>query len=220
MKPTLKLCGNHSQKDVFVTLKSKADYIGFVFAKSKRQVTINQVSEWLNTYQDLLTRKKIVALFVNETIEMILETIERLPIDVIQCHGNESVKDIARLKEKVDIPIWKVIHSGEGALAYMAAFSGLVDGFIIDCKFQGAWGGTGHSFDWSEIPAYQKEAKKQRVPLVIAGGINPNNIDELLRFQPDGIDVSSGIEENGEKSKRLVEQLVERMNQNAHNISR
>ncbi len=64
-----------------------------------------------------------------------------------------------------------------------------------------------------------KEACKQ-VPVFIAGGINPTNIDELLSYQPDGIDVSSGIEENGKKSSELIRQLEERMNRNGSNVSR
>jgi phosphoribosylanthranilate isomerase len=71
---------------------------------------------------------------------------------------------------------------------------------------------TGVSFDWTYIPTYLNEGKKQGVPVFIAGGINPDNIEHVLDYQPDGIDVSSGIEENGRKSRKLIRQLEERMN--------
>jgi phosphoribosylanthranilate isomerase len=210
LQPLLKLCGNHSLEDTAHSLSSTADYIGFVFADSKRRVSRKQIQEWLTVHEK--KEKKLVALFVNETAETIRTIISSLPIDIIQCHGNESAEEIDKIKRTTKLTVWKAIHHNEEALNLMKTYHGIADGFIVDCKVGNQWGGTGVSFDWTYIPTYLNEGKKQGVPVFIAGGINPDNIEHVLDYQPDGIDVSSGIEENGRKSRKLIRQLEERMN--------
>jgi phosphoribosylanthranilate isomerase len=219
LQPLLKLCGNHSVHDTTVTLASSADYIGFVFAKSKRQVVREQVLEWLRECESK-NNKKLVALFVNESVRSILESIHDLPLDVIQCHGNESAEEVKELKEQIDIPIWKAIHHHQDAIKLMQSYEGIVSGYIVDCKVGDQWGGTGVSFDWDYIPFYLEEGKRQGVPVFIAGGIRPGNVEKVLQYRPDGIDVSSGIEESGKKSRELIRQLEERMKRNGNNVSR
>lgn len=219
MSPLLKLCGNHSADDIKVSFNSSADYIGFVFAESKRKVERKQVVEWLDKQQSK-GQKQLVALFVNASTADILSAIEGLPFDVIQCHGHESAEQIAEIKERTGLVVWKVIHHNEAALSLMQTYKGIADGYIVDCKVGNQWGGTGVSFDWRYAPSYINEGRVQQVPVFIAGGINPGNVEELLSFQPDGIDVSSGIEEDGKKSSELVRQLEERMNRNGSDVSR
>ncbi|MDT8860006.1 phosphoribosylanthranilate isomerase [Alkalihalobacillus sp. MEB130] len=218
MQPLLKLCGNHSEHDTNVTLSSNADYIGFVFAKSKRQVVREQVEAWLK--QEGKKEKKLVALFVNEKIEQIEDAIKGLPIDIIQCHGDETAEEVKKINEQIQLPIWKAIHHQPDAISVMRKYEGLVSGYIVDCKVGDQWGGTGVSFDWEYIPAYLEEGKRQGVPIFIAGGIRPDNVDKVLEYGPDGIDVSSGIEDNGQKSKELISQLEERMKRYDNNVSR
>ncbi|MFC0559888.1 phosphoribosylanthranilate isomerase [Halalkalibacter alkalisediminis] len=210
MQPLLKLCGNHSIDDTNLSLASSADYVGFVFAESKRQVTREQLKTWLLNRE--LKEKKLVALFVNETANTIQSLILDLPIDIIQCHGSETAKEIAKIKQVTCLPVWKAIHHNSEALQVMRTYHGSVDGYIVDCKVGNQWGGTGVSFDWTYIPAYLQEGRTQGVPVFIAGGIRPENIDQVLSYEPDGIDVSSGIEENGNKCNKLIKQLEERMN--------
>ncbi|WP_088102202.1 phosphoribosylanthranilate isomerase [Halalkalibacter urbisdiaboli] len=209
MRPLLKICGNHSKHDVHVALASGADYIGFVFAESKRKVTNNDLRNWL---QGERNGKKVVALFVNADADMISSSIKGVPVDIIQCHGAESVELVQDVKRKIALPVWKVIHHHEQALETMRSFTGVADGYIIDCKADGKWGGTGKSFDWSHVPAYVEEGRHQQVPVFIAGGVSPDNVEQLLAYQPDGIDLSSGIEQDGFKSASLVNELEERMN--------
>nr|WP_285874279.1 phosphoribosylanthranilate isomerase [Halalkalibacter oceani] len=215
----LKLCGNHSAEDTEIALMSGADYAGFVFAESKRQVTREQVKEWLASYHGK-KRPKIVALFVNAAAEQIAETVVELPIDIIQCHGAETPEKVKEIKKQTGLPVWKVIHHEDDALQKMKAYEGIVLGYVVDCKVGKQWGGTGVSFDWKYVPHYIAEGRRQKVPVLIAGGIRPENVGELMRYQPDGIDVSSGIEQDGRKSRVLVEQLVERMNNNGSDLSR
>jgi phosphoribosylanthranilate isomerase len=209
LKPLLKICGNHDERDVETVIHSETDYLGFVFVPSKRQVTIEMVEKWLAKWPN--RKQKIVALFVNEAVDVIKDVVETLSIDVVQCHGNESPEDLKELKKHLPCPIWKVIHAKDDALSYMRQFNGLADGYIVDCKVEGYWGGTGQTFDWEMIPTFLAEGKAQGVNVMIAGGVSPQNIDKLLSYQPGGIDISSGVESNGRKDRHKIEQIVERM---------
>lgn len=210
MRPLLKYCGNHSFHDLQCSLNSRADYIGVVFAKSKRQVTQEQLSDWLNK----LTwpkEKKLVGLFVNEEIEKIKTIVQTVPLHIVQCHGNESAEYMKQLAEEISLPLWKAIHHCEGAWEVMELYAPYVETFVIDNKTAHAWGGTGTSFDWSHVPCYLKKGKELKRKVIIAGGIRPENVEKLLAYHPCGIDLSSGIEENGQKSAFKMAQLEERI---------
>ncbi|BAB05381.1 phosphoribosylanthranilate isomerase [Halalkalibacterium halodurans] len=218
MQPMLKYCGNRSLEDVQAAATSKADYLGFVFAKSKRQVTVNEVTRWLD--QVNVNGKKLVALFVNEPIDQIVNVVKQGPFDVIQCHGTENRDYIMTLKERIDLPVWKAIHHSGQGLQMMRALEGVVEAFVVDAKVEGQWGGTGQSFDWHVVPLYLQEGKRQQVPVFIAGGINPHNVELLLPYGPCGIDISSGIEENGQKSSAKICQIEKKVLGDDSHISR
>ncbi|MEB1806836.1 MAG: phosphoribosylanthranilate isomerase [Bacillaceae bacterium] len=219
MRTKLKYCGNHSSQDVNNAINSQADYIGFVFAESKRKVTADDVNNWFRSAPANHT-KQIVALFVNATISEIEEIVSKVHVDIIQCHGNETPELVQEIKQRVKKPIWKVIHHQEKAWQDMKAFAPYVDAFIIDSKVKGQWGGTGITFDWGHIPNYIEQGKTLQRPVFIAGGINPSNVGELLTYQPDGIDISSGIEKDGIKDKTLIKQIEERITNHDNQLSR
>ena len=206
---TLKYCGNRSLEDLQMTVKSSADYIGVIFAQSKRQVKVETLKGWLE--QISLKEKKLVGVFVNARKEEIKHVVSEIPLRVIQCHGCETREELLALKQEFTIPIWKAIHHSEEGVMTMRKYAGAVDGFVIDSKVKGAWGGTGKAFDWSFVPAYLNEAKRQKVPCFIAGGIHAGNIDELLRYNPDGIDLASGIEINEQKAETEIKKIEERV---------
>ncbi|PLR66767.1 phosphoribosylanthranilate isomerase [Bacillus sp. UMB0893] len=210
-KPLIKLCGNRSLKDLQITSQSNADYLGFIFAKSKRRVEPNQVKEWLKEVD--INDKQLVAIFVNAKLKELENVMNELPIDVIQCHGTESVNETAEIKTLFNKTVWKALPHFEGTLSAMRAFKDTADGFVIDSKVKDAFGGTGQTFDWSRVPLYSNAAKKMNKTLFIAGGIQPDNVVELLGHNPEGIDISSGIEQNEKKDKALLDRLEERVNQ-------
>lgn len=213
-KPLIKLCGNRSLEDLQITSQSSADYLGFIFAKSKRRVEPNKVYEWLKKVD--MNDKQLAAIFVNAQLKEIENVLNELPIDVIQCHGTESVSETAEIKTRFNKTVWKALPHYEGTLSDMRAFEDAADGFVIDSKVKDAFGGTGQTFDWSSVPLYMDAAKKMNKTLFIAGGIQPGNIDELLGLSPLGIDISSGIERNEKKDKSLLVRLEERVN---HHVS-
>lgn len=208
MTALLKYCGNHSFEDIVVTSNSQADYLGFVFAPSKRCVSAEEVANWLG---ELTVTQKLVGVFVNASLQEIEDVIKHVPLDVIQCHGDETPEFITNIKTHLNKIVWKVIHHSDLGLKTMKKYSGLVDGFVIDSKAANARGGTGVTFDWDAIPSYQREALAQNVPCFIAGGVNVNTIETLLDYEPIGIDLSSGIEEQGQKSAELRNQFEARL---------
>lgn len=204
-----KFCGNQSLEDLKLTASSNADYIGFIFAPSKRKVAAEKVGKWIQCVE--LKNKRLVGIFVHATLSEIENVLLNVPLSIIQCHGNETVEDIMKIKHYTHLKIWKAIHHGDGAIDKMKQFAGIVDGFIIDTKMNNVWGGSGVAFDWSYIPSYMQEARRQGVICLIAGGVNVDNIETLLNYDIDGIDLASGIEINGNKDIeriRIIEKWV------------
>ncbi|TVP84639.1 MAG: bifunctional phosphoribosylanthranilate isomerase/tryptophan synthase subunit beta [Alkalicoccus sp.] len=198
----IKFCGTRSEEDYKAALRSKADFIGFIFADSKRKVSASQVKSWKTS--NAPGSKKLIGVFVNESPEIIKKTALQAGIDSIQLHGSETPDEVKNLKEETSLTIFKTIHHSSEALEQMRLFEGFVDGYVIDTKTPAGWGGTGTSFDWEAVPAYTKEAAEQNVFCLIAGGITPDNIKDLLAFEPHGIDVSSGIETDERNDERKM----------------
>ncbi|MBM7604420.1 phosphoribosylanthranilate isomerase [Metabacillus crassostreae] len=216
--PKLKYCGVRNIDDLKLVSQSQANYIGFIFAESKRKVKPAEVKKWLEDVD--VKDKMLVAVVVNPTSEELQEVIKKIPVDVIQFHGNESLEQIKKVQKQFGgLVIWKALHHHENTLKQMEEFIDTVDGFVIDSRIKGAWGGTGVSFDWKAAPQYINYAMLQNKDCFIAGGINEKNISRLLELQPQGIDLSSGIEEDEKKNKAKIQQIEERMLQYV-NLSR
>ncbi|SDJ49057.1 phosphoribosylanthranilate isomerase [Salimicrobium halophilum] len=206
MEPLIKLCGNQTESDIEKGAFSNATHLGFIFVKSAgRYVFPEKIGKWVKRIRP---SQKLVGVFVNPTIDEIDEVLRFVPLDVIQLHGNETVSELLKIKESFPMPVWKAIHHNQDGLSIMRLFSGVAEGFIIDSKVKGAYGGTGVTFDWEAIPRYKEEANKQNVPCLMAGGVNPSNIKELMTHKPEGIDVSSGIETDGEKDFHKIQLIT------------
>jgi phosphoribosylanthranilate isomerase len=214
----LKYCGNHSISDLEVVSGGCSNYIGFVFAESKRKADPKKIREWLKKVK-FDSKKKIVGVFVNPTIEEISAVMKEIPLDIIQCHGEEPPTMVVTLKNIFSVEIWKVIHHHKDALNEMEEYAGLVDAYLIDKRTKVLRGGTGETFDWTFVPMYLEKARSLKIPCFIAGGVNPDNISQLLAYKPDGIDLASGIEINGQKNTKKMKQLEERMGKNVYKCS-
>lgn len=209
-KTKIKFCGNKSLEDYEASVQTEADYIGFVFAESKRQVKVEKVANWVATLPP--QNKLLVGIFVNQSKKDILQAVRTVPLDIIQCHGDEDVHLIKELKAACDVEIWKVIHhEDETSVEKLKPFLGLLDGFVIDKKNGTQYGGTGTGFNWGHIPLYDRLSTQYNIPYLIAGGINEETLPELLTYDPQGIDLSSGTEVDFVKSKEkmnLIESMV------------
>lgn len=215
MSINVKLCGNRSLLDLKTSIESGADYIGVVFAESKRKVDPVELSQWLKQTQ-LAKEQQLVGVFVNPTIGELEDVMKLVDLDVIQLHGHEDIAHVLNIKEKFRSTIWKAIHHTDSSVELMNLYKGVIDGYVVDAKSKEAWGGTGEQFDWKAVPHYIEEAEKQGVPCFIAGGVNSENVFELASLKPHGIDVSSGIESEGKKDLNKIEEIMRRSKHVSH----
>ncbi|MCD7033371.1 phosphoribosylanthranilate isomerase [Metabacillus sp. GX 13764] len=208
-RPLIKYCGISSLEDLRAASASQADYIGMIFAESKRRIDPKEATEWIS--ETGLNGKKLAAVTVNPGEEEILSIAETLPLSVIQFHGDEDPAFLAQIKKTAGIDVWKAVSGGSSVLEEMARYQSVCDGFVADSRTKDAYGGTGKTFDWNLVPAIVQEAKKYGKLCFIAGGISYLNIERLMEYKPEGIDLASGIEENGKKSLEKIKQLEEKV---------
>ncbi|GAA0360568.1 phosphoribosylanthranilate isomerase [Bacillus horti] len=250
----LKICGNQSWDDLKVlqTYGDQINHVGFIFTKqSKRVVSAEQVSSWLEEYPSLL--EKAVAVFLNQEADEILQILGQTGIQTVQLHGNESLDTVNELIEKHrfemekkgykgTLSIWKVLHvhtdvmkrwdathnqgiEEVGEQAFVQKVEQLqqdiqtwvnhVDAFLLDTQVKGSVGGTGMRFDWRILPLladFIEQLSDKSKPLWIAGGVRPENVEELIQgYGIRGIDIASGAEVNGKKDALILKRLIERM---------
>ena len=190
----IKICGLFQVEDIDYVNEAKPDYVGFVFAKSKRQVDIHQAEKLKNKLDSNI---KAVGVFDDEQISEITAIVKMGIIDLIQLHGHEDNAYIKQLKQSVQMPIIKAIKVIEkddlNNLDYEC------DYYLLDSKISG----SGKSFDWSLIKDLDK-------PFFLAGGIDLDNLDEAMSKADYGIDVSSGVETNGIKDRNKIIEIVRR----------
>jgi phosphoribosylanthranilate isomerase len=212
----IKICGLFREEDVGFANEAGPDYVGFVFAESRRQVSAALAARLRGRLDSGIVP---VGVFVNAPVEAIAALYRDGVIAMAQLHGDEDGGYIAALKELTpDIPVIKAVraervtagitgaHSngsrdtGEGRGGIFLSPAGLVDYLLLD---SGA-GGTGTAFDWKRLAA----APAWWPPWFLAGGIGPHNIEEAVRLKPYGIDVSSGAESGGFKDRDKMIYLV------------
>ncbi len=192
----IKICGLKRNEDIEYVNEALPDYIGFVFSKSRRHVTLQQAYD---LKRDLNSRIKSVGVFVNEPQDMIAELAKNGIIDLAQLHGNEDNVYISKLREKTDgkVKIIKAISiSNEFSIDQINEID--ADFFLLD----NGSGGTGKAFDYSLI----KNKVNDRI--FLAGGINAGNIKNAVSLNPYCIDVSSGAESDGIKDREKIIKLV------------
>lgn len=194
----IKICGLTRQQDIDIVNAALPDYIGFVFAKSRRQID-GKSAKMLK--ERLSPRIKAVGVFVNEKIENIIRLCSQEVIDMIQLHGDESEDYIKELKEHVRNEIIKAVRIRENDdLKKAAQFS--CDYLLFDAYDEKEYGGTGKTFDWSVIKDINR-------PFFLAGGINSENVFYAVKYyNPYCIDVSSSVETNGYKDPEKVMEII------------
>jgi phosphoribosylanthranilate isomerase len=190
----IKICGLFREEDIAYVNEVKPDYVGFVFAKSKRQVTYQQAKH----LKSLLSKDiKAVGVFVDENIDFIEKLVNDHIINMVQLHGHEDESYINNLKQKINTTIIKAIQVKEKKdldISYD------VDYYLLDNKIAG----SGETFDWNLI-------KQMNKPIFLAGGICLDNIDEALLIDVYALDVSSGAETNGVKDYTKIKEIVRRV---------
>lgn len=196
----IKICGLTRTEDIEMVNEFLPDYIGFVFAKSRRQVSAEQAKELKNKLRPAI---KAVGVFVNEKPENIAEIANQGIIDLIQIHGDEDAAYCAQLRKLTQAPIIKVVRvEREDDLAGIEEFD--CDYYLFDTLSSKDYGGTGKAFDHSLL--YNKEIKK---PFFVAGGLNQDNVAAVIEvIKPFGVDTSGGVETDGIKDANKIKEFI------------
>ena len=195
----VKICGITRVEDALAAAAAGADAIGLVFyAKSPRAVDIEQARAILAALPPFVTT---VGLFVDAERSELERILASVPLDLLQFHGDESVQQC----EAFGRPYIKALRvkAGDDIAAQVARYPS-AQGILLDAYVEGVPGGTGEAFDWSLIP--QALSK----PLILAGGLRPDNVAEAVsRVRPYAVDVSGGVEASkGVKDVEKVDAFI------------
>lgn len=192
----IKICGIRRREDIEIINKYQPDYIGFVFAKSKRQVTPEQAAK----LSEMLTGDtKTVGVFVNASYGDIKNAVDVAGLDVVQLHGDEDEEYIKNLD--VGCEIWKAVRVRDGA--DIPDVKG-ADRLLLDKYTEKEYGGSGKTFDWSSVGTVKTDK-----PIILAGGLDKNNVNNGIKiFNPVCVDVSSSVETDGFKDEKKIKEFI------------
>ena len=208
--PKVKMCGISKVETIPAVVEAKPDYMGLVFAPSKRQVTVDQAKTLVEELHKQYTKRynngaeqsnndeiKTVGVFVNETLDNLVSIATETNLDAVQLHGDEDEAFIQSLKERTNVEVWKAVQIRSAADAE-AWIDSSADMLLFDAYHKDERGGTGEVFDWSCLDEFER-------PFMLAGGIDSTNVARAIRtVRPYGIDISSGIETDGVKDDEKI----------------
>jgi phosphoribosylanthranilate isomerase len=206
----VKICGIREKAHALTAIEAGADFIGLVFAPSRRQVTPKQAGKIVNAAKSRSDVIGTVGVFVNMPAAEVNAIADSCNLDWVQLSGDESweyCREISR-------PVIKAIRikqgqSPEQILADLATGAKILTPkkclYLLDSELKGRYGGTGTTFDWN----LARQAAEQ-FPVIIAGGLTPENVAEVIKMvAPLGVDVSSGVETDGVKDIAKIKALIE-----------
>lgn len=186
----VKICGLSTVEAVETAVLAGADYIGFVFAASKRQVSLEQAQELAKR---VTGKTKIIGVFVSPSLEDLEQAIGQVPLDMVQIHGtfDESLIPL------ISVPVIRAFQLTDQE----AQVSSQADYLLFDAPVAG----SGQTFDWDLL----KDQKIQQ-DFFIAGGLTVDNVHQAREtFQPYALDVSSGVETDGRKDIEKIKAFIE-----------
>lgn len=193
----IKICGIRRGEDIEIVNKYKPDYIGFIFADTKRYIEPKRAGE----LAEMLDRDiKTVGVFVNAPVDFVREAVKTARLDVVQLHGGEDEEYIKSLGGICEI--WKAIRvrDGEDIPDVRGA-----DKILLDKYVPNEYGGTGKSFDWSLMGTL-----KTNKPVILAGGLTKDNVRRGIEiFNPVCVDVSSAVETDGFKDEKKIKEFID-----------
>jgi phosphoribosylanthranilate isomerase len=203
-KMLIKICGITKLEEIEAINLLKPEYIGFVFAESKRRVDAKEVRILFDKLDKAI---KTVGVFRNNSKQFIIDVLEQIPLYAIQLHGDEDEEFILDLKTKVKCEIWKAV-SVKSEQDLKDALNYPVETLVLD----GSNPGSGQIFPWKYL-----DNTKFTKRVFLAGGINEENVLEAIeKVKPNGIDLSSGVEiitnegiriKSKEKMKNLIDKV-------------
>ena len=208
MRPLVKICGVCRREDAEVAAAAGADYVGVILADGfSRTCSAREARAIYAAAGDALR----VGVFVDGSFRRMVRLARDLRLDVIQLHGDETPETVRRVGEAGDWRVWKSVRLSRPDDLERASgrYSEWVDGLLVEGWTPRPGGGTGAAFDWAAAASVRRELPGD-VRFIAAGGLRPENVDELIgRLSPDVVDVSSGVEASlGVKSESAVRAFV------------
>jgi phosphoribosylanthranilate isomerase len=207
----VKVCGITTASDARLTARAGADAIGLnFFARSPRRVTLDQARGIVAVLAGVPITK--VGLFVNHAVAEVCLAFDQLGLDLVQLHGDESPEFLTQLGGR---PVMRAFRVGPEGLAPVLRYLDrcrqldvMPQYVLLDTMTKGVYGGSGQAGDWSTMAQY---ASPGLPPLVLAGGLTPENVALAIRaVRPSAVDVASGVESSpGRKDPHLVGQFVD-----------
>lgn len=214
----VKICGLKDAATIVKMNGLPVQYVGLVFAPSKRQVSITLGAELVQAIHEvdngLNARVEAVAVCVNMPLQELKALVEHTKVDVVQLHGQEELDYMTSLRQVLpSVKIWKALSIKEISqiseqIETLQTYIHLLDAVLIDAP----GGGTGHVFNWEAINSYQMVCKLHSCKLIVAGGLHEDNVEQLLSaYEIDGVDVSSGVETEGVKDNSKIQRFVRKV---------
>lgn len=186
----VKICGLKTQEQVDTAVAYGASYLGFVFAESKRQITAKKTKEITKNVPEEV---KKVGVFVSPSLSEVERIIQEAKLDIVQIHGTLP-------SERFSVPLIRAIPVDEATQENMIQETS-AEFLLFDAPPKQFVGGNGEVFDWQQLDTSSIKNKK----IIIAGGLTPENVQKAKRtFNPYAVDVSSGVETNGEKDLKKI----------------
>ena len=206
----IKICGISDTQHILASAKAGANFIGLVFAPSKRQVSIEQAVKLAKAAHEQRPGPVVVGVFVNSTPDEVNRIAELCQLDWVQLSGDETW----HYCQQVERPIIKAIRvsttrTAKTTLAEIAAGYQLISRqemvCLLDSQVGDSYGGTGQAFNWQLARDVSAE-----FPVIVAGGLNAANVGQLVsKVHPWGVDVSTGVESNGRKDPEKITAFIE-----------
>jgi phosphoribosylanthranilate isomerase len=181
----IKICGIKTLSDALTAIEAGADYLGFNFyPKSMRFISTDACARITSVLKREHPEIQLVGVFVNSPVDEIKHILEICSLDLAQLHGDEAPEMLKALDGKA-------FKAFRGVPQHINGFEReKAPALLVDAAVKGAYGGTGVATDWSAAAEIAK-----RYPLLLAGGLNPENVAEAIRqVKPWGVDVASGVE--------------------------
>ena len=202
-KVEVKICGITNYQDASMAVELGAGALGFIFAVSPRQITPQKARDIIRKIPPFV---KTVGVFVNEEPSAIKEVIQYCGLDLVQLHGDESPDLCCEL---MPYTIKALRIKDEASLRTSQTYCGKVRALLLDSYSKDKAGGTGKTFDWQ----LAVKIKKLGMPVILAGGLGPSNIDDAIRtVRPYAVDVNSGVETRpGKKSHTRMKDLMKKV---------
>ncbi len=198
----IKICGLKSVDDVIKINDFAIDYVGFVFAKSKRNVSAKTALEMKNVLRKDI---KTVGVFADMTFEEVKKIADFVDLDVVQLHSAEDDDFCSGFNDRT---VWKSISVSDSNPEIKAKNYKNVDGFLLDTYTKDLRGGSGKTFKWDLAANFSK-----KYFTILAGGLGEDNIIEAFNaVKPNVIDLSSSVETDGIKDYNKIKSLMRRIN--------